>query len=152
MKPIFLLAMLICAALTSPRLAAQDLTTEMMALGNSWKAALERSDATAIAALYTEKVIYVNSKDGSQTTRTRPEIEADMKKALEENTATLEFVPGSTATLLPDGKASFKGEFTQTLTDKKTGEKQVFNGTFDHQAAKENGQWKLCLVKVTPKG
>jgi ketosteroid isomerase-like protein len=152
MKNIILFAALICAALTSPCLSAQDLNAEMMALGNAWKAALERGDAAAIAALYTEEVIYVNSKDGSETTRTRAEIEADMKKTLEAKTGTLEFAPGSTATLLPNGKVSIKGEFTQTMTDKKTGEKQVFNGLFDHQVIKENGQWKFCLVKVTRKG
>ena len=76
---------------------------------------------------------------------------AETKETLEAQTGTLEFTPGSTATLLPDGKASFKGAFTQTMTDKKTGEKQVFNGYFDHQAVKENGQWKFCLVKVTLK-
>jgi ketosteroid isomerase-like protein len=151
MKNILFFAVLICTALTAPRLSAQDLNTEMTALGNAWKAALERGDATAIAALYSEKVIYVNSKDGSETTRTRAEIEADMKKTLEAKTGTLEFAPGSTSTLLPDGKASIKGEFTQTMTDKKTGEKQVFNGIFDHQTVKENGQWKFCLVKVTRK-
>jgi ketosteroid isomerase-like protein len=152
MKNIIFFAALICAALTAPRLTAQDLNAEMTALGNAWKAAFERGDATAVAALYTEKVIYVSSKDGSEIIRTRAEVEADMKKTLEAKTGTLEFAPGSTAILLPNGKASFKGDFTQTMTDKKTGEKQVFNGTFDHQAVKENGQWKMCLVKVTPKG
>lgn len=81
MKNIILFAALICAALTSPRLAAQDLTTEMTALGNAWKTAFERTE-TAIAA-HTERVIYVNSKDGSETTETRAEIEADIKKTLE---------------------------------------------------------------------
>jgi ketosteroid isomerase-like protein len=131
---------------------AQDLNAEMMALANNWKAALERGDATAIAALYAEKVVFVNSENGSEETATRAEVEADMKKTLEAKTGTLELAPGSTATLLPDGKVNIKGEFTQTMTDKKTGEKQVFNGLFDHQVVKENGQWKFCLVKVTPKG
>jgi ketosteroid isomerase-like protein len=151
MKNIFLFAALLCAALNASCLSAQDLNADMTALGNAWKAALERGDATAIAVLYTEKVDYVNSQDGSVTTHARTEIEAEMKETLEAQTGTLEFEPGSTTTLLPDGKASFKGAFTQTMPDTKTGEKQVFNGYFDHQAAKENGQWKLCLVKVTRK-
>lgn len=132
--------------------AAQDLLAEMMALANAWKAALERGDAAAICTLYTEKVDFINPKDGSITTRTRAEIEAGMKQTLESKTGTLEFVPGSSATLLPDGRVSVKGEFIQTMTDKKTGEKQVFNGLFDHQVVKEGGQWKFCVVKVTPKG
>lgn len=148
MKNFFFIAAFLFAAFS---IQAQDLNTEMMTVANAWKAALERGDAAAIATFYTEKVDYVSAKDGSITTRTRSEIEADMKKTLEAKTGTLEFAPGSTATLLPDGKVSFKGEFTQTMTDKKTGEKQVFNGTFDHQAVKEGGQWKLCVVKVIPK-
>jgi uncharacterized protein (TIGR02246 family) len=152
MKNILFFAALLCATLTTPSLMAQDLNADMMALANAWKTAFERGDATAVATLYAEKVVFVNSKDGSEETATRADVEADMKKTLEAYTGTLVLVPGSTATLLPDGKVSIKGEFTQTMTDKKTGEKQVFNGLFDHQVVKENGQWKFCLVKVTPKG
>jgi uncharacterized protein (TIGR02246 family) len=152
MKNIIFFAALLCATLNASRLSAQDLNAEMTALANAWKAAFERGDATTLAALYTEKVVFVNSKDGSEETATRADVEADMKKTLEAMTGTLVITPGSTATLLPDGKANIKGEFTQTMTDKKTGEKQVFNGYFDHQVVKENGQWKFCRVKVTPKG
>lgn len=149
MKNFILLAAFLFAAFNTQ---AQDLNAEMMTLANNWKAALERGDAAAIGTYYTEKVDYVNPKDGSITTRTRAEIEADMKKTLEAMTGTLEFALASTATLLPDGKANVKGEFTQTMTDKKSGEKRIFNGLFDHQVVKENGQWKFCVVKVTPKG
>jgi hypothetical protein len=45
-----------------------------------------------------------------------------------------------------------KGEFTQTTTNLQTGEKKVFNGIYDHQAVKEDGQWKLCRMKSVPKG
>lgn len=131
---------------------AQDLSAEMTAVGNEWKAAFERGDATALAALYAEKVEYVNAQDGSVTVRTPAEIQAGFVKTFESQTGSIEFAPGSSATLLPNGRVSFKGEFTQTLINKQTGEKQVFNGSFDHQVVKENGQWKLCLLKVIPKG
>jgi hypothetical protein len=119
MKPILFFAALLCATLTSNRLAAQNLNAEMTALANAWKATFERGDATAVAALYAEKVVFVNSKDGSEETATRADVEADMKKTLEAYTGTFVLAPGSTATLLPDGKVSIKGEFTQTMTDKK---------------------------------
>lgn len=129
---------------------AQDLTAEMMGLANTYKAALERGDAKVMAALYAEKMDYVNP-DGSTTTLTHAEIEADFEKNVETHTGTLELAPGCTATLLPNGRANFKGEFTQTSTDKKTGVKESFNGFFEQQWVKEGGQWKLCYVKVIPK-
>ena len=148
MKQLFFLAAFFCAALGAQ---AQDLNAEMTALANAWKAAFERGDTATLGTFYTDKVDFVNAKDGSVATITRADIEADLKKTLEAQTGILEFAPGSTATLLPDGKVSFKGAFTETMTDKKTGEKQVFNGLFDHQVIKEGGQWKFCVVKVTHK-
>ncbi len=129
---------------------AQNLKAELDAVANAWKAAYERSDPSALAAVYAERVDYVNAQDGSITTRTRTEIEANWKKTFEMKTGTIEFNDNATITLLPDGKANMKGRFTQTTTDKATGEKTVFKGRYDHQAVQENGQWKLCLMKVTP--
>lgn len=147
MKNLFFLAAFLFAAFSTQ---AQDLNAEMMTLANNWKAALERGDAKVLAAMYAEKMDYVNP-DGSTTTSTRAEIEADLAKYLETHTGTLELAPGCTATLLPDGRANFKGEFTQAWTDKKTGEKEAFNGYFDQQWVREGGQWKLSVVRVTPK-
>lgn len=148
MKNLIFLAAFILAAFSTQ---AQDLNAQMMALTNTYKAALERGDAKAMAALYAQKLDYVNP-DGTTTTLTHAEIEADFVKNVETHTGTLELAPGCTATLLPDGKASFKGEFTQTSTDRKTGVKESFNGFFEQQWVKEGGQWKLCYVKVMPKG
>lgn len=129
---------------------AQNLKAELDAVANAWKAAYERSDASALAAVYAERVDYVSAQDGSITTRTRAEIEANWKKTFETKTGTIEFDDNATTTLLPDGKVNMKGSFTQTITDKTTGEKTVFKGHYDHQAVRENGYWKLCLMKVIP--
>lgn len=148
MKNLLLIAALLCAALST---RAQDATAEMLALGNAWKAAYEQGDAAAVAAYYAENVTYVKAEDGSTSTRTRAAVEASLKKNFETMSGTIEFAPNCVGTLLPDGKARFTGDFTQTMTDKTTGKAEVFNGTFDHQAVKENGQWKLCQVKVVMK-
>lgn len=130
--------------------SAQDLNAEMTALGNAWKTAYERADASALAALYAEQVDFVNAQDGSVTTRTRAEVEARWKKTFETRRGTIEFEGNATAALLPNGKANTQGRFTQTITDSETGETTVFKGRYDHQAVRENGQWKLCLMKVIP--
>ncbi|MDX1908269.1 MAG: nuclear transport factor 2 family protein [Bacteroidia bacterium] len=148
MKNLIFLAVLLCAALST---RAQDATAEMLALGNAWKTAFERGDAAAVAALYSENVTYVQAEDGSTSTRTRAAVEASLKKTLETTTGTLEFAPNCAGTWLPNGKARFTGDFTQTMTDKTTGQTEVFHGSFDHLAVKENGQWKLCQVQVTPR-
>jgi ketosteroid isomerase-like protein len=147
MKNLFFIAAFLFAALN---IQAQDLNTEMNELGNTWKAALERNDAVALAALHAEKVDIVSAKDGSVKTYTNTEVETNWKKSFETKSYTIEFA-ATNSSMLADGKANFKGDFTQTTTDKKTGEKQVFNGTFDHQAVKVGGKWKLCLMKSVPK-
>lgn len=129
---------------------AQDLNAEMVALGNAWKAAFERGDAAALAALYAERVEFVND-DGSVSTATRAEVEANWAKTLTAQTGAIEFADDLVSTLLPDGKASTKGSFTQTITDKETGKSTTFKGFYDHQAVKVDGQWLLSRMKVTPK-
>ena len=128
---------------------AQDISTEIAALGNAWKAALERGDAAALAALHAEKVEFVNA-DGSVGTATRAEVEADWAKTLAGQTGTLEFADDMAVTLLSDGKASTKGSFTQTMTNKETGESNTFKGSYEHQAVKVDGRWLLSRMKVTP--
>ncbi len=147
MKNLFFIATFLFATFS---LQAQDLNAEHTKLRNAFKAAYESGDATALAALYAEKVDMVSAKDGSVKTYTRAEIEANDKKTFEAKTGSIEFGTG-TATLLANGKLNMKSEFTQTITDKKTGEKRVINANYDHQAVKEGGQWKLCLMKTIPK-
>lgn len=145
MKNFILLAALILAA---TGVQAQDLNAEMMALGNAWKAAFERGDAAALAATYAERVDFVND-DGSVSTLTRAEVEADWKKTLAAQAGAIEFADDLSSTLLSDGKASTKGSFTQTMTNKETGESATFKGRYNHQAVKVNGKWLLCSMQVT---
>ncbi|HMO40471.1 MAG TPA: nuclear transport factor 2 family protein [Saprospiraceae bacterium] len=135
--------------LTSVGIQAQDLNAEMTALGNAWKAAYERGDAAALAAVYAERVELVND-DGSVSTATRAEVEADWAKTFAAQTGTIEFADDLVSTLLSDGKANTKGNFTQTMTDKETGESTTFKGRYEHQAVKVDGRWLLSRMKVTP--
>jgi len=142
---LFLIALFLAAG----SLQAQDLASEMTAVGNAWKAAYERGDAAALAAVHAEKVEFVN-EDGSVSTTTRADVEASWAKTFAANTGTIEFADDMVATLLSDGKASTKGSFTQTMTNKETGETTTFKGRFDHHAIKVDGKWLLSRMKVTP--
>jgi uncharacterized protein (TIGR02246 family) len=142
---IFLTALLLAAV----SMQAQDISTEIAAVGNAWKNAFERGDAAALAAVYAEKVDFVND-DGSVSTATRAEVEANWAKTLAGQTGTIEFADDMAVTLLSDGKASTKGSFTQTMTNKETGESTTFKGRYEHQAVKVDGRWLLSRMKVTP--
>lgn len=144
MKNVILITALLMAAVT---VQAQDLNAEIAAVGNAWKAAFERGDAAALAAVYAEQVDLVNM-DGSVVTVTRAEVEADWTKTFEALTGTIEFADDMASTLLSDGKASTKGTFTQTMTNKETGESTTFKGSYEHQAVNVNGQWLLSRMKV----
>jgi len=141
----FILALLF----TVSSLQAQDLTSEMTALGDAWKAAFERGDASALAELYAEKVEFVN-EDGSVSTVTRADVEANWTRSFAAQTGTIEFADDMVAKLLSDGKANTKGSFTQTMTNKETGESTTFKGRFDHHAVKVGDKWLLSRMKVTP--
>lgn len=148
MKKITLLAAMLLATLS---MFAQDLTAELTAqIGHPWEVAYESSNATALTETYAKEVAYVND-DGSVSTKTRANILADWKKYFATYTGTMEFVGEMVTKKLPDGKASLSGNFTQTRTNKETGESITFRGLFEHQAVQENGQWKLCHMKVTEK-
>ncbi len=142
---IFLTALLLAAV----SVQAQDLNAEIAAVGSAWKAAFERGDAAALAAVYAEKVDFVND-DGSVSTATRAEVEASWVKTFAGQTGTIEFADDMAVTLLSDGKASTKGSFTQTMTNKETGESTIFKGHYEHQAVKVDGRWLLSRMKVTP--
>jgi len=142
---LFLIALFLAAG----SLQAQDLASEMTAVGDAWKAAFERSDASALADLYAEKVEFVN-EDGSVSTVTRADLEANWTKNFAAQTGTIEFADDMTATLLSEGKANTKGSFTQTMTNKETGETNTFKGLYDHHAVKVDGKWLLSRMKVTP--
>lgn len=146
MKNFILLSALLMATAS---VHAQDLKAEIAAVGNAWKAAFERGDAAALAAVYAEQVDLVNN-DGSVVTVTRAEVEADWAKTFEGQTGTIEFADDMASTLLSDDKASTKGTFTQTMTNKETGESTTFKGRYEHQAVKVDGLWLLSRMKVTP--
>lgn len=146
MKNFLLLFAVFAAAIN---LQAQGLTSEMIALGNAWKAAFERGDASALTAVYAEEVSFVNP-DGSVSTATRTDVEASWAKTFAASTGTIEFADDMVATLLSDGKANTKGSFTQTMTNKETGESTTFKGRYDHHAVKVDGKWVLSRMKVMP--
>lgn len=144
MKNFILLAAVLLTAFSTQ---AQDLNAEMVTLGNAWKNAFERGDAAALAATYAERIDFVND-DGSTGTATRAEVEANWAKTFAAQTGTIEFADDLSSSLLPDGKASTKGSFTQTMINKETGESTTFKGSYDHQAVKVDGRWLLSRMKV----
>lgn len=144
---IFFIALLLGAV----NLQAQDLVAEISTqIVNPWKAAYESGDIAALTSTYAKEVVYVND-DGSTTTRTRAEVEARWEKFFETFSGTIEFTNEMVATRLSDDKVSVTGSFTQTRTNTETGEIESYNGSFEHHAVQENGQWKLCRLKVTTK-
>lgn len=145
MKNFILLAAVLLTAFSTQ---AQDLNAEMVTLGKAWKNAFERGDAAALAATYAERIEFVND-DGSTGTATRAELEANWVKTFAAQTGTIEFADDLSSSLLADGKASTKGSFTQTMTNKETGESTTFKGSYDHQAVKVDGRWLLSRMKVT---
>ncbi len=146
MKNFILLTALL---LTAVSMQAQDIDAEIAALGNAWKAAFERGDAAALAAVHAERVDFVND-DGSVSTVTRAEVEANWARTFAAQTGSIEFADDMVVTLLSDGKASTKGSFTQTMTNKETGETTTFKGRFNHQAVKVDGRWLLSSIEVIP--
>lgn len=147
MKNLLLFAALFLAALSTP-LRAQDLNAEMNALGQAWKAAYERGDAKALTTLYADQVSFISAKDGSVTTRTRADIEADFQKEFAEGTRTFDFTPGE-AMRQADGSVRITGSFVRTSTNK-MGEKTTVKATYDHVVVSVKGQWQLSRMKVTP--
>ena len=146
MKNFILLTALL---LTAVSIKAQTIDAEIAALGNAWEAAYVRGDAAALAAVYAEKVEFVNA-DGRISTATRADIKANWAKTFAANTGTIEFADDMTATLLSDGKVNTKGSFTQTMTNKETGETKTFKSRFDNHAVKVNSRWLLSRMKVMP--
>ena len=144
MKILSFLTILLLSALS---LQAQDFHAEITALGEAWEAAFERGDAAALAATYADEVTFVND-DGSVRTATRAEIEANWAKAFEARSGSIELGSDDIITQTDDGKARMQGSFTQTMTDKETGESSTFKGYYDHQAVKVGGAWQFCRMEV----
>lgn len=128
---------------------AQDLTREVSALAKSWQEAYNRSDAAALGALYASEVTYVNSKDGSTSMQTKAQIEEQYKGEFTKTSGQID-IQVSGVSALPDGKVTLSGTFSGVSTNKETGEKTAFSGTYNHTAVKEDGQWKLSVLKVVP--
>jgi hypothetical protein len=99
--------------------------------------------------MHADKVVFVNP-NGTTATQTRQEIEADFVKSFSVSDNKMEIVV-SAAEPQPGDKARITGSYSGSVTDKKTGEKIVYAGTFDHLAVKENGQWKVFQMKSVPK-
>jgi ketosteroid isomerase-like protein len=144
MKHILFLAAFCCAA--SLQAQTQDLKAEMQTYANTWAAAHNRADAPALAAMHSDKVVFVSPKDGTTSTQTRQEIEADFVKSFSTEDSQIEIVI-SGAEPQPGDKVRITGSFSSKVTNKKTGEKTAYNGTFDHLVVKEKGQWKLFQMK-----
>ena len=118
MKTFVCLAALLWGAIS---LQAQDLKTELTALRDAWGTALERGDATALAANYVDEIEFVND-DGSVSVATRANVKADWKKNLAVAKGEVEFSDEVTVTRLSEDKAVIQNSAVQTMTSKETGE------------------------------
>ena len=145
MRNILLLVAFFCAAFTAP-LSAQDLNAELTAFGKAWQEANNRGDAEGLSTMYTDEVVMVNAKDGSKTTVTKAQIKARDTQNFGESDNQITIVNDKTEAL-SDGKVRIVGTFSGVMTNKKSGEKSNFSGSYDHLAVKEGGQWKLCQMK-----
>ncbi len=144
MKILSFLTILLLSAFS---LQAQDFHADINALGDAWVAAFERGDAAALAATYADEVAFVND-DGSVSTATRAEIEANWQKTFKTHTGSIELGSDDIITRTDDGKARMQGSFTQTMTNKETGESSTFAGYYDHQAVLVDGTWRFCRMET----
>ena len=143
-----LLAAFSVATLSAP-LKAQDLIQKMNGFAQAWQDAYNKGDFNDLTAMYTDPVVSVNPKDGSTATVTKDQIRSDFERNFSANTPHIE-IKLTDAVAQPDGRVKITGSFTGTSTDQKSGEKTAFSGTFEHLVQLDNGQWKLCQLKVTP--
>lgn len=143
-----LLAAFAVSTISAP-LNAQDLIQKMNGFAQAWQDAYNKGDFNDLTAMYTDPVVSVNPKDGSTVTLTRDQISSDFERNFSQSTLHIE-VKLTDAVAQPDGRVKITGTFIRTSTDQKSGEKTAFSGTFEHLVQLDNGQWKLCQLKVTP--
>ena len=118
----------------------------MKAFGQAWQDAYNRADIAGLMALYADEVAIVNPQDGSSQTVTKQQIEAQFVREFQEADRHI-VINGETAEALSDGKVRVTGKFTFTITNKTTGEKSTFPGSYDHMVLKAGNAWKLCQMK-----
>jgi len=140
----------IALILSTLSLQAQEFHQEVIALGNAWEAAYESGDAKALAATYADEVELVQ-EDGSVDIATRDQIAARWAKSFATMSGTLELNSDQIITQLDNGRARMQGSFTQTVTNKETGESSTFEGYYDHQAVQVDGQWRFCRMETMAK-
>lgn len=145
----FLLHAIVLLILCPSAVDAQDLKAELQGLAQSFQEANNRGDAEALNNLYTDEVVMVNPQDGSKTTITRAQIKEQDILNFSLRVDVMNIVVDS-AESQPDGKVKVKGSVTGMWTDKNTGAKTNYTGSYEHLVVKEGGQWKLCELKFLP--
>ncbi len=145
--PFILLLAAFLASFAAP-LAAQNIEQEISDLAQQWQAAFNRADATVLGAMYTDKVI-IHNDDGTTTTISKADIEASFANDFKENTLRTE-VTVMRMMAQAGGKVTISGNFSNTGSNKKTGEAISQSGEYEHVVVQEAGVWKLCELKVMP--
>jgi len=145
MKNILFLALFAIAA----GLRAQDLKTELQNYAKAFQDANNRGDAETLNALYADEVVMIDARDGNKTTVTRAQIKEQDLKNFSENDDQMNIIVDS-AESLDDGRVRVQGSVTGVSTNRKTGAKTNYSGTYDHLVVRVNGQWKLCEMKFRP--
>jgi len=146
--PFTLLFAAFFAAFAAP-LAAQNIEQEISDLAQQWQAAFNRADATVLGSMYTDKVIIHNDDGTTTTTISKADIEASFANDFKENTLRTE-VTVMRMMAQAGGKVTISGNFSNTGSNKKTGEAISQSGKYEHVVVQEAGVWKLCELKVMP--
>jgi uncharacterized protein (TIGR02246 family) len=137
----------LAATVLSPA-QAQNQQKEVADFAATFQAAYNKGDAAALTKLFAEKV-EVTNPDGTTVTRTNGQMGESYAKAFAAYDLKTDIVVGE-ITALPDGKTRVTGTYATAGTNKTTGEKMTQKGTYDHVAVKENGQWRICHLKLIP--
>ncbi len=145
--PFAILLTAFLAAFTAP-VSAQNIEQEVSELAQKWQAAFNRADASALGAMYTDKVLSHNA-DGSTSTVSKGDIEASFAKDFSEYTLQTEITLRSMLAQ-PGGKVKVSGTYANRGSHKKSGEAIAESGKYEHVVVQEGGVWKLCELKVMP--
>jgi len=140
-----LLLTVVLLAATSITLGAQNLNKEIEDYTQKFQAAYNKADHAALTALLTADAVR-NNADGTVINGAAA-IGADYAKGF---SATDQQVDIKITKITPQGdnKVLINGTFSLSGTVKANGQKIAIDGTYENTALKENGMWKISIMKL----
>lgn len=140
-----LLLTVVLFAANSTTLVAQNLNKEIEDYTQKFQAAYNKADHAALTALLTADAVRTNA-DGTVINGA-----AAIGVAYAQGfSATDQQVDIKITKITPqsDNKVLINGTFSLTGTVKANGEKIAIDGTYENTALKENGVWKISIMKL----